>query len=98
MALIEKLQSFIALSRPTQIIKHTTIFVALILSQWVSHLVYWQQTFFGFLALWLTGACAYAINDLFDAKLDAANPRTKDRPIASNKISKSEAIWFIRLT
>lgn len=48
-----------------------------------------------FIGSTLMRSAACVINDLFDAKIDAKVSRTKNRPIAAQKISKKNAIIFL---
>lgn len=56
-----------------------------------------KQTFFGFIIFSLTASAIYIFNDITDAKKDVNHPIKKERPIASGRISKTNATIFILL-
>ncbi|WP_425391727.1 heme o synthase [Ekhidna sp.] len=58
----------------------------------------WMNFALFLLAGFLVSGSSVTINQVIEQKYDAIMKRTKNRPLPSNRISESEAIWFSILT
>lgn len=95
---MDKIKSLVKLARPKHSIKNLLIFAPLLFS--LSNIN--QQNFnnagLGFLVFSLVASSIYIINDYKDIKKDQLHPKKQFRPLASGKITKTEAkIFFIFL-
>ncbi len=79
------------LLRPSQWLKNTFVFIPLVFSQNLFHVVDIVKVFFAFVAFCLASSAVYVINDIIDQDADKLHPEKKNRPIASGKISVSFA-------
>ncbi len=86
------IKHYLKLFRVPQWIKNFFVFVPLLFSHNLFDFNYFITVFWGFLAFCLTSSIVYIINDLFDIEHDKLHPVKKLRPLASGKISKSNAI------
>ena len=87
-----KIYYFISLMRPHQYYKNLLIFLPLIFAKHLLLINDLLKTTIGFLLLCLLSSSYYIINDIVDYKKDKNHPEKKLRPLASGKISKSEAL------
>lgn len=94
--LFSKLKNFVSLIRISQWIKNLFVFVPLIFSKsfFSEKLILSVEAFFIFS---IASSISYIINDIFDIETDKVHPKKKERPIASGKVSKLQAIFFIVL-
>jgi 4-hydroxybenzoate polyprenyltransferase len=81
--------------RPQQSYKNLVIFAALFFSSQIFNLHLFSLCLTGFFVLIINSSCGYIINDLIDIKLDRKNPEKCFRPIASGKVSNTNAILFV---
>ena len=86
------IKDLITLIRPQQWYKNLLIFLAIIFSGKILYVDSVLLVLYGFLLLILISSANYIFNDLFDSKYDRLNPEKKDRPLASNKVSRLVAI------
>lgn len=89
---MKRLYHLLRLLRPQQWYKNLLIFLAIIFSNNLFNSNLLKLTLIGFVALCSVSSANYIINDIKDIKRDRLNPEKKNRPLASNKISKFEAI------
>lgn len=90
-----KLNGFIALSRPKQWIKNLFVFAALIFSKSFFNCTLVYKTVLVFLSFCVASSLVYFINDLLDADKDRKHPKKRNRPIAKGVITKKEALFLI---
>lgn len=85
---------YIKLSRVPQWIKNVFVFVPLLFSRHIFEENFALTVFSGFILFCLASSVVYIINDVIDAEADRAHPVKKNRPVASGKISKRNAVIF----
>jgi len=90
-----KLSDALRLLRPWQWYKNLVIFVPLIFSENLTNFSLWPVLIVGFAVLCLVSSISYAINDIFDREADRCHPEKRKRPIASGRMSMSEAFLII---
>lgn len=83
---------YIKLIRVPQWIKNFFVFVPLLFSKHIFDTSYFIPVLSGFIIFCLTSSLVYIINDVIDADADALHPVKRNRPVASGKISKKNAI------
>lgn len=88
----EKMKNIIKLIRPKHYIKNFLIFLPLFFSGELNNINKVSVSLLGFISFCLLASVVYVINDLKDIENDKLNPTKKDRPLASGKIKKKEAI------
>ena len=86
--------NFLKLIRLSQWAKNFTIFLPLIMANEYSYFNIYIATI-GFFIFSLAASTVYIFNDLLDLSKDRAHPTKKNRPIASNLISKNSAIIIL---
>ncbi|MEK9200608.1 MAG: UbiA prenyltransferase family protein [Patescibacteria group bacterium] len=88
-------------ARPRQWVKNLTLYAALIFTGNVFSSGLWIAQFWtvteAVAAFTLVASAVYFLNDLMDAKADAAHPFKKKRPIAAGRISKKFAVIMVIL-
>lgn len=89
-----KFASCIRLSRPKHWLKNALIFLPILYAQNLFYKDLLLSTALTFLAFCLLSSTVYVINDIADKKQDALHPIKKSRPIASGKISTTQALYF----
>lgn len=85
---------YIELARPRQWVKNVLLFVPLIFAGQLLVPTEFLSTFLAFFSFSLVASAGYAINDIRDRAGDSLHPKKKHRPIASGRISVTEASWF----
>lgn len=78
--------------RPTQWLKNLILFAAITFNGWLFDADLLTRVFFGFIAFCLLSSASYIINDLKDLPFDIKHPVKKNRPLASGKVGKTEAV------
>jgi len=96
-SIFEKIKNIIKLIRPRHYIKNILIFLPLFFSGKINNANKMSVAVLGFISFCLLASIVYVINDLKDIENDKINPTKKDRPLASGKINKKEAITIIIL-
>jgi 4-hydroxybenzoate polyprenyltransferase len=91
---MEKIKALIGVTRPHQWYKNLIIFIGLIFSGQFFILDSVIKALFAFVILSIYSGISYIINDLVDIKSDQHHPLKKNRPLASGKISRTEALLF----
>ena len=89
------IRTALSLLRPKQWVKNVVVFAALIFSK--EFFVPGQLLFAlgAFCAFCLTASAVYIINDIFDAEADRAHPEKRHRPIASEAITRKNALILL---
>ena len=83
---------YLKLLRVKHYIKNLLIFLPLIFNGNFFNIKLFSITFISFLSFCFMASTIYIFNDLLDYEKDRVHPKKKLRPIASNKISKKQAI------
>ncbi len=83
--------SVFRLLRVPQWIKNVFVLVPLVFSKHLFHSDYFLLSLRGFFIFCLLSSSVYILNDIADREADAAHPKKKFRPIASGKISVTQA-------
>ncbi|KPL19180.1 MAG: phosphoribose diphosphate--decaprenyl-phosphate phosphoribosyltransferase [candidate division Zixibacteria bacterium SM23_81] len=78
--------------RPTQWVKNLFLFAALIFSQNLAVLSKSLRVCWGFVLFCALASSTYLINDLFDLQKDQKHPIKSRRPLASGRLSRSQAV------
>ena len=92
-----KIDSYIRLARPHQYIKNGFIFLPLFFGYKLGDPQAVWNTFCAFFAFSLAASSVYIFNDIQDIDEDRRHPVKKLRPIASAKLSRSEAFFPLGL-
>ena len=92
----EKFWNFVLLARPFQWHKNIFVFAPVFFS-FSFETQKLIKVFLAFLSFVLVSSSAYSINDIIDSEKDRAHPVKSKRPVASQKISKNEALTFALL-
>jgi len=86
------------LLRPRQWIKNLALFAGITFSGQLFNFANLGQVFEGFIAFCLLSSTTYIANDLLDVNKDRLHPFKRNRPIASGKVSVSEALVILVIT
>jgi len=89
-----KVIKLLELLRPKQWIKNLFIFAPLLFAGELLHFEILFKSIIAFFAFCGTSSIVYIINDILDKEADKVHKEKKYRPIASGKISISEALIF----
>lgn len=89
------IREIIKLIRISHWIKNLFVFVPVLFSKHLFSIDYSGEVFLAFISFGLASSLVYVFNDLLDAKEDRLHPKKKFRPIASGKISQSNAVMII---
>jgi len=88
---IDRIIPYILVARPVHWIKNLTIFTPLVFTGTLFNQVYFEKVTLAFIAFCLATSATYVFNDILDVKKDRLHPIKKERPVASGKISVSNA-------
>jgi 4-hydroxybenzoate polyprenyltransferase len=88
------LVDLIALARPTQWIKNGVVLAALVFGGEVGHFDKVILALIAAVVFCLLSSVVYTLNDLADRRQDQVHPLKKDRPLASGRISATQAWTF----
>ncbi|MDT7907254.1 MAG: UbiA prenyltransferase family protein [Candidatus Calescibacterium sp.] len=91
-----KIWNFVLLARPFQWQKNIFVFAPVFFS-FSFEIQKLIKVFWAFLSFVLVSSSVYSINDIIDLEKDRAHPIKSKRPVASQKISKNEALTFALL-
>ena len=80
---------------PWQWIKNLLVFAPVFFVGGILNDVLLANTFIAFITFCLASGGVYALNDIFDEDQDRLHPKKIQRPIASGKVSRKGAYWFI---
>ena len=86
---------YIKLIRPYSWIKNTLIFIPLFFAKQLFFVGKLETVFVSFILFCLVASCVYIINDLIDIKQDRLHPTKRNRPLASNKITRKNALLLL---
>ncbi|MEG0187230.1 MAG: UbiA prenyltransferase family protein, partial [Algoriella sp.] len=84
--------NYLKLIRINQWIKNLFVFLPIFFSGNLLNSDYFIQSFYGFLIFSFVASSIYIINDYVDIEKDKKHPEKKNRPLASGKISKNNAL------
>lgn len=84
--------AIVQLMRPHQYIKNLFIFLPIFFALKISDTGLLANAFIGFIAFSFAASAIYTLNDYHDIEEDRQHPKKRNRPLASGKISKSQAI------
>ncbi|HLG33350.1 MAG TPA: decaprenyl-phosphate phosphoribosyltransferase [Bacteroidia bacterium] len=88
------MKDYISLARLPQWVKNVFIFLPVFFAGKVFDFALLSELATGFITFSLASGSIYTINDLADKSADAKHPSKKNRPLASGRISPSQAIIF----
>ncbi len=91
------LREILLLIRPYQWYKNLLIFLALIFSSNITNLPLLSNAIITFFAFCAASSVNYIINDYKDQEKDRLNPEKKNRPLAAQTISPTQAIFIASL-
>ena len=94
---MNKILNYIKLIRVKHWIKNLLIYIPLTFNCEILNLDKFLMTFAGFICFCFISSAVYVLNDLNDVEKDRMHPKKKNRPIASGKVTKIEAISIIIL-
>lgn len=87
-----KIISLTKLMRPHQYVKNLFIFLPLFFALKITDTELFLNAAIGFIAFSLTASAIYTLNDYHDIEEDREHPKKKNRPLASDAVSKRQAI------
>jgi len=79
--------------RPLQWTKNSIVFAGLIFGGKMFHFFPTLRALFAFLLFCILSGCVYLVNDITDRHRDSIHPEKRNRPIASGRLSVTEATW-----
>lgn len=94
---MEKIKDYIKLIRLKHCLKNILIFLPVIFSGNIFNIDKVMSSILAFIAFTFAASFVYVINDYRDIENDKNHPIKKNRPLASGKISKKEAILLASL-
>lgn len=89
------MKSYIELMRPKQWIKNFFVFGAIIFSRKFTDISSIITVILTFLSFCLVSSTVYIMNDIIDLEQDKIHPKKKNRPLASGRVSKNNAIYLL---
>ena len=87
-----RLGGLVASMRPRQWIKNLACFAGLIFSGHLFDAPSLRAASWAFAGFCLASSSVYLVNDVFDRRADAANPKKRSRPIASGRVTVGMAL------
>src|SRR3989344_5287554 len=98
--MLDHLYQILKLLRPRQWIKNVALFAAITFAGQLFNFNLLEQVILGVIAFSFLSSSTYIINDILDVRKDKLHPFKRLRPIASGKISISEAtaIFLLMIT
>lgn len=91
------LKEIIISMRPKQWYKNLVLFVGIIFSLNLFNIHMWITVLYSFIIFCIVSGSEYIINDIMDKEKDKIHPIKRNRPIASGKLNKSNALIFVVL-
>ena len=88
------LKDIVRFVRPRQWTKNLAVFAALVFAGELTQPDAVLRASLAFVALCFVSAALYAVNDILDAERDRAHPLKRDRPVASGRVSPTQA-WLL---
>lgn len=92
-----KLKDAILLFRPKQWAKNAFVFLPIFFSGHLFDPEYLNPSILAFISFCLISSSIYCYNDIHDAPNDRLHPVKKNRPIASDRVSPTEAYALMSL-
>lgn len=92
---VYKMIVYFQMLRPRHWVKNALIFAPLFFAGKIVDAYAMAKSLYLFFAFCSLASCIYIINDLADMNEDSLHPSKKNRPLASGKISKTEAIVLL---
>ncbi|MFH1196510.1 MAG: decaprenyl-phosphate phosphoribosyltransferase [bacterium] len=89
------IKEFLKLLRVSHWIKNLFVFVPVLFSKQLFNINYSGEVILAFISFSIASSMVYVFNDLRDEKEDKMHPKKRFRPIASGKISKTNAVIII---
>lgn len=86
------MNNYLKLIRINQWVKNLFVFLPLFFSGNLLNIDLFIESFYGFLIFSFVASSIYIINDYVDIEKDKKHPEKKNRPLASGKISKKNAL------
>ncbi len=86
---------YLKLMRVKHYVKNLLIFVPVFFSKKIFDLSMISQVCIGFVCFSLISSAVYILNDIRDVEKDRKHPKKKNRPIASGKINKLQAVFLM---
>lgn len=86
---------YLQLLRIKHWVKNAFLFIPAFFSGELFSLIFSKNLLLGFLAFCLNASCIYIINDYRDIEADKIHPEKKNRPLASGKIKKNQALSIL---
>lgn len=83
--------------RPKQWAKNVLVFAAPVAAGGIFHGNTLLKTFLAFLAFCFISSVGYIVNDIRDLARDRRNPKKSKRPLASGKITRTQALYVLVL-
>ena len=88
----EKIKAILVSLRPSQWIKNLAVFAPIIFAGELFNSTPFFRTLLVFIIFCLLSSASYLLNDVVDAPYDRLHPWKRKRPIASGKVSTTEAL------
>ncbi len=85
------MRNLVLLMRPEQWLKNIFVFLPLFFDKKLLHIDYLVNAIWAFAAFSLAASAIYCLNDIMDIEADRKHPKKRLRPLASGKISKTQA-------
>lgn len=89
--MFSKIITYGILLRVTSWAKNVFVFVPLVFAKQLFNKSEFLEVLSGFILFSIAASAIYVVNDIYDSKKDAIHPLKKNRPVASGKISATEA-------
>jgi decaprenyl-phosphate phosphoribosyltransferase len=86
---------YLRLLRPYSWVKNVLIFVPLFFARELFIVDKVHAVFLSFVLFCLAASCVYIINDIIDIQQDQLHPEKCHRPLASKKITRSQALFLL---
>lgn len=86
------MKNYLKLMRVNQWVKNLFVFLPVFFSGKLFDVGLFIESFYGFLIFSFVASSIYIINDYVDIEKDKKHPEKKNRPLASGKISKKNAL------
>jgi len=87
--------NLVQLLRPKHYLKNFLVFLPLLFSGQLLTAGYVVNALYAFFAFCMAASVVYVVNDIADRKRDAQHPLKKNRPIASGRVSLTQAIILL---
>ena len=88
------IRPFVVLARPKHWLKNVLLFVPILYARNLFEPDLLISTVWAFFAFCLLSSAVYVVNDLADVRRDQQHPTKRERPIASGRIGRPQAVCF----